>query len=400
MIPEAREVHLSRKDRKVLEACCRSPVTLQRDLKRARIVLLAADGRSTRSIAKEVGVQPRIVSLWRHRYADHGLEGLQDKPRPGKQPIYTKTTDKRILKLLDKPPPQGFARWTGPLLAEALGDVDVQYVWRFLRSHKIDLVARKSWCESNDPNFTAKAADVVGLYVAPPAKAIVLCVDEKPSIQALERAQGYLKLPNGRALTGQSHDYKRHGTTTLFAALEVATGKIIATHSKRRRRVEFLDFMNSVTAAFPNRKLHVILDNLNTHKKERGLAQGPPQRAISFHADKCVMAQSGRSMVFHLAGAVAQRHLLHEPQAASGTHRCLRQRIQRQSRALRLDQEKGPSTPFQRPPYHSALIPGTRRHSGAMRWDRASAARSIEPGISRFSGVQLHTIVRAARAPE
>src|SRR6266480_3176031 len=210
MIPEAREVHLSRKDRKVLEACCRSPLTLQRDLKRARIVLLAADGRSTRSIAKEVG----------------------DQPRPGKQPIYTKATDKRILKLLDKPAPQGFARWTGPLLAEALGDVDVQYVWRFLRSHKIDLAARKSWCESNDPNFTAKAADVVGLYVAPPAKAIVLCVDEKPSIQALERAQGYLKLPNGRALTGQSHDYKRHGTTTLFAALEVATGKIIAAHSK------------------------------------------------------------------------------------------------------------------------------------------------------------------------
>jgi transposase len=122
MIPEAREVHLSRKDRKVLEACCRSPMTLQRDLKRARIVLLAADGRSTRSIAKEVGVQPRIVSLWRHRYADQGLEGLQDKPRPGKQPIYTKATDKRILKLLDKPPPEGFARWTGPLLAGALGD--------------------------------------------------------------------------------------------------------------------------------------------------------------------------------------------------------------------------------------------------------------------------------------
>ena len=160
MIPEAREVHLSRKDRKVLEVCCRSPVTLQRDLKRARIVLLAAAGRSTRSIAKEVGVQPRIVSLWRHRYADHGLEGLQDKPRPGKQPIYTKTTDKRILKLLDKPSPQGFARWTGPLLAEALGDVDVQYVWRFLRSHRIDLAARKSWCESNDPNFTAKAARI------------------------------------------------------------------------------------------------------------------------------------------------------------------------------------------------------------------------------------------------
>jgi hypothetical protein len=98
-IPEAREVHISRKDRKVLEARCRSPATLQRDLKRARIVLLAAAGRSTRSIAKEVGVQPRIVSLWRHRYADRGREGLQDRPRPGKQPIYTKATDKRILKL-------------------------------------------------------------------------------------------------------------------------------------------------------------------------------------------------------------------------------------------------------------------------------------------------------------
>jgi hypothetical protein len=110
----------------------------------------------------------------------------------------------------------------------------------------IDLGCHPCWCESNDPNFTAKAADVVGLYVAPPAKAIVLCVDEKPSIQALERAQGYLKLPNGRALTGQSHDYKRHGTTTLFAALDVATGKILTAHSKRRRRVEFLDFMNSV----------------------------------------------------------------------------------------------------------------------------------------------------------
>jgi transposase len=196
MIPEAREVRLRGGDRKVLEARCRSPVTLQRDLKRAQIVLLAAAGRSTRSIAKAVGVQPRIVSLWRHRYAEQGLEGLEDKPRPGKKPIYTKATDRRILALLDKPPPDGFARWSGPLLAAALGDVDVQYVWRFLRHHKIDLAARKSWCESNDPDFAAKAADIVGLYIAAPEKAILLCVDEKPSIQALERAQGYLKLPN------------------------------------------------------------------------------------------------------------------------------------------------------------------------------------------------------------
>src|SRR5215204_5955627 len=265
MIPKAREVRLKPKVRKVLETRCRAPTTAQRDVKRARIVLLAAAGRSTRSIAEEVGVQPRIVSNWRRRFAEHGLGGLQDRPRAGKKPIYGKATNKRIL----------------ALLAKALGDVDVQYVWRFLREHNIDLAARKSWCESNDPAFAAKAADVVGLYVDPPAKAVVLCVDEKPSSQALERAQGYLKLPNGRALTGQSHDYKRHGTTTLFAALEVATGKIIATHSKRRRRVEFLDFMNSVIAAFPGRKLHVILDNLNTHKKNEHWLKAHPN--VQFH---------------------------------------------------------------------------------------------------------------------
>ena len=155
MIPKAREVRLKPKIRKVLEARCRAPSTAQSDVKRARIVLLAADGRSTRSIAEEVGVQPRIVSNWRRRFADHGLDGLQDRPRGGKKPIYGKATNRRILALLDQPPPHGYARWTGPLLAKALGDVDVQYVWRFLREHKIDLAARKSWCESNDPKFAA-----------------------------------------------------------------------------------------------------------------------------------------------------------------------------------------------------------------------------------------------------
>jgi len=281
MIPKAREVRLKPKERKVLAARCRAPTTAQRDVKRARIVLLAAAGRSTRSIAADVGVQPRIVSKWRRRFAERGLAGLKDEPRATKTPIYGKATNKRILALLDKPPPAGYGRWTGPLLAKALGDVDVQYVWRFLREHKIDLAARKSWCESNDPEFVAKAADVVGLYIAPPAKAIVLCIDEKPSIQALERAQGYLKLPNGRALTGQSHDYRRHGTTTLFAALEVATGQVIAAHSKRRRRVEFLGFMNSVVAAFPNDALHVIVDNLNTHKKNEHWLKKHPN--VHFH---------------------------------------------------------------------------------------------------------------------
>ena len=153
------------------------------------------------------------------------LDGLEDLPRSGTPPIYSEATDKRIRAVLDRPPPKGFARWNGPLIAKALGDVDVQYVWRSLRRRKIDLGGRKSWCESNDPEFASKAADVVGLYMAPPDNAVVICVDEKPSIQALERAQGYLKLPNGRTLTGHSHDYKRHGTTTLFAAFRGGDGQ-------------------------------------------------------------------------------------------------------------------------------------------------------------------------------
>ena len=281
MILEARVVRLKPRERAVLEARVRAPTSAQRDVRRARIVLLAAQGCSSRSIAVEVGVQPGVVSIWRNRFADHGLDGLEERPRSGKTPIYTKATDKRILELLDRPAPEGYGRWTGPLLAAALGDVDVQYVWRFLRAQKIDLAARKSWCESDDPDFTAKAADIVGLYIAPPAKAIVLCVDEKPSIQALERAQGYLKLPNGRALTGQSHDYKRHGVSTLFAAFEVATGKVTATHKQRRRRVEFLDFMNDIVAAYPKKQIHVVLDNLNTHKKNEAWLKRHPR--VHFH---------------------------------------------------------------------------------------------------------------------
>lgn len=267
MIPDAVEVRLSRKDRAELEARVRAPTTPQRDVMRARVVLLAASSCSTRSIAAELAVMPRTVSLWRGRYAREGLAGLNERPRAGRKRKYGEAAGRRILAVLDEPPPSGFARWSAPLIAAHLGDVHEQYVWRFLRAHKIDLAGRKSWCESDDPEFAAKAADVVGLYLAPPENAVVICVDEKPSIQALERAQGYLKLPNGRTLTGHSHDYQRNGTSTLFAAFEVATGKVVATHKKRRRRVEFLDFMNRIVAAYPaDSAIHVVLDNLNTHK--------------------------------------------------------------------------------------------------------------------------------------
>ncbi len=256
--------------------------TPQRDVRRARIILLAAEGASTRSISRTVGVEEAVVSTWRNRFADQGLEGLKDRLRPGKPKSYTAETDKRILAVLDEPVPQGYGRWTAPLIAKHLGDVHEQRVWRVLRQHKIDLTGRKSWCESTDPQFAAKAADVVGLYLAPPENAMVVCVDEKPSIQALERAQGYLKLPNGRALTGRSHDYKRNGTSTLFAAFEVATGKVKTAHKSRRRRIEFREFMNELVAAYADKEVHVILDNLSTHKpkNDRWLKRHPN---VHFH---------------------------------------------------------------------------------------------------------------------
>jgi transposase len=281
-IPEATVIILMANERAELESLARSTKTEYRLRQRARIVLLAADGVASRSIGRAVGSTTGTASKWRVRYARKRLAGLDEKGGRGAKPKYTTKTNKRILALLDQPPPEGYARWTGPVLAAALGDVDVQYVWRFLRAQKVDLAGRKSWCESNDPEFVAKAADVVGLYMAPPENAIVICVDEKPSIQALERAQGYLKLPNGRALTGHSHDYKRNGTTTLFAAFEVATGKITAAHKTRRRRIEFLDFMNDIIAAHADTAIHVVLDNLNTHKprNDRWLRRHPN---VHFH---------------------------------------------------------------------------------------------------------------------
>ena len=182
------------------------------------------------------------------------MAGLDDTGQRGAEPKYRPEDNARILALLDQKPPAGYANWTGPLLSKALGDIQVQYIWRFLRAQKIDLSGRKSWCVSNDPDFMPKSAEIVGLYMSSPDNAIVLAVDEKLSIQALERAQGYLKFPNGRAMTGQSHDYTRQGTTTLFAALDLTSGKVVGRHYKRQRRIEFLDFMNHVIAAHPRRE--------------------------------------------------------------------------------------------------------------------------------------------------
>jgi transposase len=273
-------VQPSAEERGKLEEWARRGKSEQRLAQRARIVLAAAAGEQTSTIADRERVRVATVSKWRGRFATMGMAGLLDKAGRGRKPRYDKTTERRVLAQLDEPPPAGFASWTGGLVAQALKDVSADHVWRVLRRYDIQLERRRSWCISTDPQFAAKAADIVALYLDPPENAVVLSVDEKPHIQALERSQGYLRLQNGRALRGFSHDYKRHGTTTLFAALEVATGRVKAEHYHRRRRVDFLDFMNTVLRDYPGRQLHVILDNLSTHKPkhDRWLARHPNVR--------------------------------------------------------------------------------------------------------------------------
>ncbi len=184
--------------------------------------------------------------------------------------------------VLDEAPPAGYARWNGRLIARRLADVSADQVWQVLREEGIHLERRRSWCLSTDPEFAAKAADVIGLYLDPPQNAVVLCVDEKPHIQVLERAQGWLRLPNGKSMMGVQDRYQRNGTTTLIGALEVATGLVKAGHFQRRRRREFLKFMNELIRDYPDQEIHVILDNLNTHKpkRERWL---PRHKNVHFH---------------------------------------------------------------------------------------------------------------------
>lgn len=282
MSKQAAVISLDAEEVKILRQWLRAGTTEQRMAERAQIVLLASQGKSTVQIADSLRTRPARVSKWRQRFARHRLKGLHDGSRSGKPRRYDPSTEKRVLKQLDQSPPPGHSTWTGGLLSRALGDVGEDQVWRVLRRHGISLRRRRSWCISTDPAFAPKAADIIGLYLEPPENALVLAVDEKPSIQALERAQGWIRLPDGKALTGFSHCYTRHGTTTLFAALDVASGQVKTAHYSRRRRREFLDFMNEVVADHPDRELHVVLDNLNTHKPktDRWLSR---HRNVHFH---------------------------------------------------------------------------------------------------------------------
>ena len=278
----ATAIILSHDEQQQLKSLLRQPKAQARYALRARIILSASEGMASEQIARLLRISPGSVSKWRTRFEREGLSGLHDDFRSGRPPkLDDDTLRPLVLSQIDEPPPDGHARWDGELLGKALG-VNAHRIWKILRQLGISLKRRRSWCVSTDPQFAEKAADVIGLYLAQPENAVVLSFDEKPCIQALERAQGWLKIPDGRALTGFAHEYKRHGTSTLFAALNVATGQVIGGHFKRKRRVEFLEFMDRLVAQYPGKELHVILDNLSTHKVE----QEPWARAhpnVHFH---------------------------------------------------------------------------------------------------------------------
>ncbi|HJW29499.1 MAG TPA: IS630 family transposase [Saprospiraceae bacterium] len=268
MSRRAKEITLEPEQRAELERLVRTHTTPKRMAERAQIILWAAEGQKNVTIAKKLRTRIARVCKWRVRFVKEGLEGMFDQPRTGQPRKYSAETERTILRKLDDPVPKGYAQWNGSLLAQATGIPDYQ-VWAVLRKRGISLQRRRSWCISTDPEFARKSADIIGLYLDPPENAMVICMDEKPAIQVLERAQGWLKLPNGKALTGANHEYRRHGTTTLFTALNVATGQVKAGHYMRRRRREFLDFMNEVIAEYPTQEIHVIMDNLSSHKPKR-----------------------------------------------------------------------------------------------------------------------------------
>lgn len=264
-----------------LERVSRSRSGEVRLAERARMVLGCLRGKRNDEVAKEMGVRPNTVGQWRRRFAERGLAGLRDAPRPGKPAKYGAELRNRILAQLELPPPAGMASWDGGALALALGVSD-HAVWRVLRKEGIQLQRHRSWCVSTDPEYAAKAADVIGLYLNPPHNALVLSVDEKPSIQALERTRGYVQTSSGKIVQGLKSTYKRHGTINLFAALEVATGIIRGKTTQTKKRVDFQAFMDEVIAEQPaDRQIHVILDNLNTHKKNEDWLAAHPN--VTFH---------------------------------------------------------------------------------------------------------------------
>ncbi|ATD73102.1 IS630 family transposase [Gordonia sp. 1D] len=250
-------------DRERLISWTRSTTIRAGLAQRARIVLLAAEGVSNAQIAVEVATTTTSVWKWRKRYAEDGLPGLEDAPRSGR-PRHIDA--EQIIATTLRPPPKkfGVTHWSSRLLARHLkiGNATVARAWR---EYGVQPWRAETFKFSTDPELVAKVTDVVGLYLAPPDNAIVLCVDEKSQIQALDRTAPMLPMRPGD-VERRTHDYKRHGTTTLFAALEIATGHVTAAVKPKHRRQEFLAFLRQLARAYPTQDLHLVMDNYATHK--------------------------------------------------------------------------------------------------------------------------------------
>jgi transposase len=267
-------------DREVLESWLRSPSIRAGLAQRARIVLLAADGVGTNTIAERVGAAKQTVITWKHRYVAEGVDGLADRPKPGRP----SDTDEVavVLATLEAPPERlGMTHWSSRLLGAELGlsNVTIAKVWK---KWGLQPWRTETFKFSTDPELEAKVRDVVGLYLNPPEKAVVLCVDEKSQVQALDRTAPILPLRPGIP-EKQTHDYVRHGTTTLFAALEVATGRVTDACYPRHRHEEFLKFLKQVAKAYPRKKLHIVVDNYATHKHPDVIAWLARNPRITLH---------------------------------------------------------------------------------------------------------------------
>lgn len=269
MARPARTIDCTSEQKDELEAILKSRKQKSGVHLRVRMILQCIDGWKIQDIAKANRVTSVTVIRWKKRYIEHGLEGLREGARSGRPAKYAQDFKATILAKLEEEVPTGYAQWDGPLLAAETG-FSKHAIWRLLRSQRICLARKRSWCVSTDPLFVPKAADVVGLYIAPPENALVICVDEKPNIQALERATGYAVSSDRKLVRALESTYKRNGTLNLFAALEVATGKIHGktTEPAKKTKKGFLEFMEELLQELPeSEEYHVIMDNHSIHKR-------------------------------------------------------------------------------------------------------------------------------------
>ena len=274
-------IELSEEEERRLRALLRTPSASQQQALRARIVLRAAEGATNTQIAAEAGVSLPTVGLWRRSFSERGLEGLADAPRSGRPRRIDDAEVQRLLALTLEPPPDGSTHWSVRRLAGATG-LSSTTVHRIWREHKLKPHQLRSFKFSRDPQLAEKIVDLVGLYLDPPEGALVLCVDEKTQIQALDRTQPTLPLKPGKAQR-MTHDYKRNGTTSLYAALEIATGEVTGACYPQHRHQEFIAFLNQLVKAYPRRPLHVVLDNSSTHSTPEVARWLERHKRVHFH---------------------------------------------------------------------------------------------------------------------